>query len=502
MGDLEARLGFAIGSLIDGAIVPGTGAPIALVDPATETVLATYRDAGAALAERLHAAAARGGAAWRALAPSARGGILARAADLVARDAEALAQIESLTVGKPIRDARGEVAKVAEMLRYYAGFADKVEGRVVPVATSHLAIVVPEPLGTIVQITPWNAPIFTAGWQLAPALAAGNAAILKPSEWTPATSLMLARLLIEAGVPAGAIGVAAGLGATIGAALVSDARCGKAVFIGSVETGRKVAALAAAAGRPSLLELGGKSANIVFADADLAAAGKAAQGAIFAGAGQSCTAGARLLVERPALDAVLAIVADGARRLRVGAPADPATEIGPIQNRAQYERVLAAIARGRASGAGLVCGGGRPEGAGESGFFVAPTVFLLDDPRHALAHEEIFGPVLCVIPFDGEAEAVAIANESEFDLAGAVWSRDGAKALRVARALRAGTVWVNGYRTLSVQMPFGGMRGSGFGRSSGAEVMAEYTQAKSLFVETAEQPAIAFGYGPGDSGSR
>jgi aldehyde dehydrogenase (NAD+) len=487
----------AIGSLIDGAIAPGQGEPIALVDPATEETLAVYADAGAGLAERAHASAERGGAAWRAMTPSARGAILARAADLVARDAEALAEVEALVAGKPIRDARAEAGRVAEMFRYYAGFADKIEGRVVPVASGHLTLVTPEPLGTIVQITPWNAPLFTAGWQLAPALAAGNAAILKPSEWTPVTSLMLGRLLIEAGVPEGAVSVVAGFGHTAGAALVSDPRCGKAVFVGSVASGRKVAALAAGAGRPSLLELGGKSAMVVFADADLAGAATCAQGAIFAAAGQSCTAGSRLLVERPVYERVLAWLAEGAARLRVGDPLDPATEVGPLQNARQHASVRAAIATAREAGARLVLGGGRPAAMGEGpGFFLAPTVFADVTPEMAIAREEIFGPVLAVIPFEGEEEAVALANGTEFDLAGAVWSRDGAKALRVARRLRAGSVWVNGYRTLSVQAPFGGMRGSGFGRSSGGEVLAEYTQAKSLWIETSASPSFPFGYAP------
>lgn len=486
-----------IGSLIDGDIVPGSGEPVTLVCPATEEPLATYADAGAAIASRAHEVAERGGAAWRALTPSTRGAILARAADLVAREVDALATVEASIAGKPIRDARAEAGRVAEMFRYYAGFADKLEGRVVPVASGHLTLVTPEPLGTIVQITPWNAPLFTAGWQLAPALAAGNAAILKPSEWTPVTSLMLGRLLIEAGVPAGAIAVIAGFGHTAGAALVSDPRCGKAVFVGSVSSGRKVATLAAAAGRPSLLELGGKSAMIVFADADLAAAATCAQGAIFAAAGQSCTAGSRLLVERPVYERVTSWLAEGAAKLRVGDPLDPATEIGPLQNARQHASVTAMIAAGREAGARLVSGGGRPPALGEGrGYYVAPTIFADVAPDMVIAREEIFGPVLAVIPFEGEEEAVALANGTEFDLAGAVWSRDGAKALRVARRLRAGSVWVNGYRTLSVQAPFGGMRGSGFGRSSGAEVMAEYTQAKSLWIETAANPVFPFGYAP------
>jgi acyl-CoA reductase-like NAD-dependent aldehyde dehydrogenase len=499
MEDLVSLFGgVTVKSLVGGDLVAGKGAGITLIDPASEEPIVTYPDAGAEVAEAALAAAETGGRAWRAMSPTARGQVLAAAARLVMRDADKLAALEARFGGKPIRDARAEVAKVAEMLTYYAGWADKITGDVLPVATSHLTYVLREPLGTIVQITPWNAPIFTAGWQIAPALAAGNAVVLKPSENTPVTSVMLGLIMQEAGVPAGAINVIAGLGATAGARLVGDPRCGKAVFIGSVATGRKVAALAAAAGRPSLLELGGKSAMIVFADADLRRAAKAAQGAIFANAGQSCTAGARLLVERPAYERMVEWVAQGAGRLKVGSPLDPATEVGPVQNARQYAHVLDLLKAGRAEGARIVAGGWRPEDMGDRGFFIAPTV--LADARGGMrvVREEIFGPVLTVMPFDGEGEAVALANEGEFDLAGAVWTGDVGRAHRVAAALRAGSVWVNGYRTLSVMAPFGGMRGSGFGRSSGYDVLMEYTQAKAVWVETAADAPLAFGYGPAD----
>lgn len=485
--------GWQVASLVGGELVEGRGEAVTLVDPATEEPILSYRDAGEAVARQALEAAQDGGQAWRVLSPSARGLVLTRAAELVRRDAEALAAIESRVGGKPIRDARAEVAKVAEMLAYYAGWADKIAGDVLPVATSHLTYVLREPLGTIVAVTPWNAPVFTAGWQAAPALAAGNAVVLKPSELTPLTSLRLGLLLQEAGVPPGAVNVVAGHGATAGAALVADPRCGKAVFIGSVATGRRVAALAAAAGRPSLLELGGKSAMIVFADADLPRAVQAAQGAIFANAGQSCTAGARLLVERAVYDRVVAGVAAGARRLRVGPPADPATEVGPIQNARQIAHVEALVAAARGEGARLVAGGER---AGGRGYFLQPTVFADVAPGMRIAREEVFGPVLAVTPFEGEEEALALANGTEFDLAGAVWTRDVGRAHRVARALRAGSVWVNGYRTLSVMAPFGGMRGSGYGRSSGHDALMEYTQAKAVWVETAADPVLAFGYAP------
>ncbi|MEM1307836.1 MAG: aldehyde dehydrogenase family protein, partial [Pseudomonadota bacterium] len=382
---------------------------------------------------------------------------------------------------------------------YYAGFADKLTGDVIPVPTSHLNIVMREPLGTIVQLTPWNAPIFTAGWQLAPALAAGNAVVLKPSELTPASSVALVKLLHEAGVPTGAVNVIAALGQTGGQRLVSDSGVGKVVFIGSVDTGHRVASAAAAAGRPSLLELGGKSANIVFADADLERAAKAAQAAIFAAAGQSCTAGSRLLIERPAYEQLTKWVAEGASRLVVGQPLDPATEVGPINNRRQFDRINSMIVAGREAGARLVTGGGRPDRADcAEGFFVSPTVFADVTPEMVLAREEIFGPVLSVIPFNSEEEAIALANAGEFDLAGAVWTQDIMRAHRVAGALRAGTVWVNAYRSLSVMSPFGGMHGSGFGRSSGRDVMLEYTQAKSVWIETDAAAPLPFGYGPND----
>jgi len=487
-----------IHSLVAGAPLAGRGERVSVEDPVTGGQGHAYADGGAEAAEAALQAAREGGAAWRRLTPSRRGEILGEAARLIRERAGELALIEAVTAAKPLRDSRAEVAKVAEMFAFYAGFADKIFGDVVPVPTTHLNIVLREPLGTVVQLTPWNAPVFTAGWQLAPALAAGCAAVLKPSELTPASSLALVRLLHAAGVPEGAANVVAGLGATAGARLVGEESVGKVVFIGSVPTGRRVAAAAAMAGRPALLELGGKSANVVFADADLPRAAKAAQGAIFAAAGQSCTAGARLLVERPAYDTMVGWVAAGAARLRVGPPTDPRTEVGPINNRRQFARVNALVEAGEAEGARRVAGGEPLDPALRDGFFVRPTVFADVTPHMAIAREEIFGPVLAVTPFDTEEEALEIANGGAFDLAGAVWTRDVFRAQRVARGLNAGTVWINGYRALSVMSPFGGMRGSGFGRSSGIDVLREYTQAKSLWLETDAGASLPFGYGPQD----
>ena len=485
-------LSYRVESLIGGESVAGVGETFILIDPATEEHIVSYREAGEGLAKQAHDAALKGGAAWRHMTAYARGAVLFEISRLIRRDANDLAHAESHIAGKPIRDCRGEVAKVADMFAYYAGWADKIEGRVIPVPTSHLNLVEREPLGTIVQMTPWNAPIFTAGWQIAPALAAGNAVILKPSEWTPVTSLMLAHLAREAGLPDGALNIVVG-GAATGAALVQSPFCGKAVFIGSVATGRKVAALAGSVGRPALLELGGKSANIIFADCDLSRALKAAQGAIFAAAGQSCTAGSRLLVERSVHDRVVAALIEAPRHLRLVSPLDDKTEIGPLHSQRQFERISGMIQRAASDGIRCVAGGERPHQFSK-GYFLAPTILTHVKPGHEIFDEEIFGPVLAVTPFDTEEEAIELANQGEFDLAGAVWSGQGTRALRVARALRAGSVWINGYRTLSVQSPFGGMRGSGFGRSSGQDVLLEYTQPKSIWVETDDYAPIAFGY--------
>ena len=483
----------AIGSLIGGELCPGTGDTITLIDPATEQTLTTYRDGGAAAAQAAVSTAEQGALEWQALSASQRGRILWAVAQNVRANAEQLAQLESLNAGKPIRDARVEVGKVAEMFEYYAGWADKLHGETIPVPTTHLNYTLRQPHGVVAQLTPWNAPIFTAGWQLAPALATGNAVVLKPSELTPLSSLCLARLAHQAGVPLNALNVLAGLGPTAGDTLVRHPALGKVVFVGSPATGQRIAAAANASLTPCLLELGGKSANIVFADADLKRAAITAQGAVFAAAGQSCTAGPRLLVQRAVYDELVERVARGAEQLKLGDPQDPATEVGPIQNAQQYQHIQNLVQQGLQAGAQLITGGDRPA-AFSRGLFFAPTV-LTTDPDMAPAREEIFGPVLSAIPFEDEAEALAIANNSPFDLAGAVWTQNPARAHRVAAKLRAGTVWINSYRALSVMSPFGGTKGSGYGRSSGYDVLLEYTRPKSVWVETADDPPQAFGYG-------
>lgn len=480
-----------IGSYVDGELVTGGGEAVQLYDPATGRASLAYPDADAPVLERAAVAAERAQRQWWALTHAGRGRIMFDIARELRLHVEPLARLEAIGSGKPIRDCRGEVAKVAEMFEYYGGWADKFHGEVIPVPSSHLNYTRREPAGTVLQITPWNAPVFTCGWQVAPAIAMGNAVLLKPSEMTPFTSLVLARLAEKAGVPVGLVNVFAGQGHTIGQAAIAHRVVGKVVFVGSPATGRHIATAAAQRLLPTVMELGGKSANIVFADADLNRAALSAQAAIFAGAGQSCVAGSRLLVQRTVYERFVEMVARGARQIKVGAPLDDATEVGPINNRKQYDHVMTMIERGVAGGATLLAGSATRS---DGGYFVAPTVLAGATNAMDVARTEIFGPVVAAIPFDTEEDAIALANDTEFGLAGAVWTEQVARAHRVAAQVRAGTFWINGYKTINVASPFGGYGLSGYGRSSGVEALYEYTQTKSVWVETAAHPATAFGY--------
>ncbi|MEE1650316.1 aldehyde dehydrogenase family protein [Brachybacterium sp. J144] len=479
-----------VGSYVDGEILPGAGEEVTLVDPSSGTDLVAYADGGREAVDAAIAAARRAQREWWSLTASSRGRVLWAIGAEVRAHLEPLARLESRTAGKLLKDATAEVTKVAEMFEYYAGWADKQHGEVIPVPTSHLTYTLREPYGVVAQMTPWNAPIFTAGWQLAPALAAGNGVVLKPSELSPLTSLLLARLAERAGTPRGLVNVLAGLGPTAGNRLVTHPEVAKVVFVGSPATGRRIAADAAAQLTPSVLELGGKSANIVFADADLDRAVAGAAAAVFSGAGQSCVAGSRLLVHLSVHDQVVEKLAALAASLRQGDATDPATQVGPIQNRAQLERIAALV--GEAAPAADVLTGGAT--LDRPGFFFPPTLLAGVSNTDPIAQQEVFGPVVAAIPFEDEEEAIALANATDFGLAGAVWTSAVDRAHRVARALRAGTVWVNSYKTINVMAPFGGFGHSGSGRSSGHDGLLEYSTPKAVWVETDPSAPLAFGY--------
>ncbi len=466
-----------------------SGATFETVHPATGDPLARVAEAGAADVDAAVRAArgafdAAGARALSGLDAADRGTLLWRIADLIERRQDELTRLEALDNGKPVREARIDVRQAVDAFRYYAGWATKLQGDTIPVRGNVLNYTLREPVGVVGAIIPWNFPLLMAAWKVAPALACANTVVLKPAEQTPLSALELAAISQEAGLPPGVLNVGTGFGETAGAALVRPPDVDKIAFTGSTEVGRTIMREASATLKKVSLELGGKSPNVVFADADLDAAARGAFAAIFYNAGQCCTAGPRLLVQEEIHDALLEKLVERARKLQPGDPLDPNTRLGPLVSQEQLDRVLNYIDSGRSQGARIAVGGGRAAYAGEQkGFWVEPTIFAGVKPEHTIAREEIFGPVLAVMPFTDEDQAVALANETMYGLAAAVWTRDLKRAHRLARRIHAGTVWVNTYHPLDAASPFGGYKQSGFGRELGASALELYTQTKSIWID-------------------
>ena len=474
---------------VNGQFVPAkSGKWFPVYDPATEEVIAEAPDANAEDVDAAVAAAREAfeSGPWSKTTPQDRGRVLFRLAEKLRAETAPLAELETRNSGKPIVEAEYDIADAATCFEYYGGLATKVMGQVNPVPANALSLSLREPVGVAGQIIPWNYPLLMAAWKLAPAMAAGCTCVLKPAEQTPLTALEFARWFEEAGLPPGTVNVVTGFGETAGAPLVTHPEVNKVAFTGSVEVGKRIARAAADSLKRVTLELGGKSPNIFFADADFEAAIDGALFGVFINQGEVCSAGSRILVERPIYSKFVEAMTAKTKTIRLGPPLERETKMGPLVSRAQYDRVNSYVEVGK-NEAKLCAGGGRPKGFGK-GFYVQPTIFADVTNSARIAREEIFGPVAAVIPFENETDALRIANDTHYGLAAAVWTRDIFKAFRVVKALRAGIVWVNHMQPTYVEAPWGGYKQSGYGRELGPGGIEEYLETKQVFVNLDEAP--------------
>ena len=469
-------------------VAPHSGRAIESIDPASEEVWALVAEADEVDVDRAVAAARealRG--PWSRLTPTARGALLHKLGALIARDARALAEIESRDNGKPLRDTVGEMQRAADWLTFYAGAADKIYGATIPYKPDAHAFTRREPVGVVGAILPWNSPMSLYAWKLGPALACGCSVVLKPAELTPVSAMELAKLVAEAGFPPGVVNVVPGYGHIAGAAIAAHPNVNKITFTGEHRTAQEIMKSAAVNLKRISFECGGKSPHIIFADADLERAATVATHGAFRSTGQSCSLGSRLFVQRDVYDAVLEQLVARAGRIRVGMPLDAATHIGPQTSAVQLDKTNRYIQLGKDEGYRLLLGGKRPAGF-ERGYFIEPTIFGEVDNRSRLAQDEIFGPVLAVIPFESEVEAVAMANDVRYGLVAGLWTRDVGRAHRVAAQLEAGLVSVNTYRPVHWMLPYGGYKMSGIGRENGFDAVDEYLETKTVVIDYAEAP--------------
>jgi acyl-CoA reductase-like NAD-dependent aldehyde dehydrogenase len=475
---------FIGGTWVDGL----DGASIDVRDPHDGSLLAEVAEARAADVDRAVRAAQAAFGPWRHTTAEERGRLLLKLADLIEAHADELALLETRDTGHPIRDTRGlDVPRTAATFRYFGGMADKHQGSVIPVEHGFLDYVLREPIGVVGQIVPWNFPLMFTSWKMGPALAAGNTVVLKPSELTPLSTLRVAELMTEAGLPPGVVNIVTGYGATAGRHIAEHPGIGKVSFTGSTAVGRSIVTASAGNLKKVQLELGGKGANIVFADADLDAAVQGSAFAIYHNQGQACIAGSRLIVHEDVADEFVDRFVRLSKGVRLGDPKDPATEMGPLTSPGHRDRVLSYMEAAVADGDEIVTGGKAPETAElAGGCYLEPTV-VATQAEHRLAREEVFGPVVAVQRFRTEDEALRIANGTDYGLGAGLWTRDLSRAHRVAHELRAGMVWVNSYKRVNPGSPFGGVGQSGFGREMGFEAMHEYTDAKAVWINYGAQ---------------